>query len=200
MTTSPSDTEVFDPVVWIDGAIKAQKTAQQHLSLDLMIPGNIDEVSILFKSVGMMERFIGWAEQFGWHNFATVKKDTAEQLFGNSLAQIGNVAGPAFDVRFEFLKMRKDPSSFRIECMCILDGFAPLHERLPQGAVAHASWKAANRLHYQQVCEQVGRALPKMAEYENSYGRFAYYGNEAPHFKPRINMRDTRVQPPMPRL
>lgn len=195
MTTSPSQTEMFDPVVWLDAAIKAQKVAQQQLSLDLMMPGTIDEVSILFKTVGMMERFVGWAEQFGWHNFTSVRRDTADQMYGNSLAQIGNAGDGAFDVRFEFLRPRNQQGGelgFRIECMCILEGFAPLHERLPEGAIAHASWKATNRLHYMQVCDVLERtALPKMAEYANSYGRFAYYGREAPYFKPRVNLRDT---------
>lgn len=195
MTSSPSQTEEFNPQVWLAEAVHQQALCQQQLHLDMMMGGTIDEVSLLFKSVGMMERFIGWCEGRGdWVNFSSVKRDTATQLYGNSLAQIGNVAGPAFDVRFEFLKPRgTGPYPFRIECMCILEGFAPLHERIPEGGVAHASWKCHNLAHYNLTCEGLDRAahLPKMAEYANSYGKFAYFGNEAPHFKPRVNLRDS---------
>lgn len=196
MTSSPSQTEEFLPWDWLNNAIRWKERMQRELGLTtFMMPGTIDEVSILFKSEGMLERFLGWAMALGWRNFNSVPRDTARQLYGNSLAEIGNVAGPAFDVRFEFLRSPADPD-WRIECMCILEGFAPLHERLPQGACAHGSWKLPNLGQYEATADTLWRKIPKMAEYENSYGRFSYFGNSAPYFKPRVNLRDAETSLP----
>lgn len=195
---------MWNPEEWLRNAITAREKAQQAMDLDLMIQGRIDEVSILFKSIGIMERFIGWVEQNGWFNFASVKKDTADQLYGNSLAQIGNRGGPAFEVTFEFLKPKGGefmfPDDWRIECMFIHPGgFAPLHERIPEGGIAHVSWKCINPAHYQRTLEVMPAGVPKMAEYRNSYGMFSYFGSNAPHFKPRVNLRDN-TQTSLPRM
>lgn len=203
MTTTESDA-TFHPGLWLENAIKGQRKAQQTLDLDLMIQGKVDEVSLLFKSVAMMERFIGWCEAQGWRNFSTVKRDTATQLYGNSLYGIGNRAGPAFDVRFEFLKPKHGdfafPDDWRIECMYIFpNSFAPLHDTLTEGAVAHASWKVTDFNGYLKACSDLEALMPKMAEYENSYGRFGYFGQLPPYFKPRINLRDD-AQTSMPGL
>lgn len=183
-----ADVEGFDPSVWMNKAIKVASKAQQELDLELLMPGTVDEVSILFKSREMLERFIGWSVAFGWANFNSVERDTAAQVYGNSLQSVPNVGRPAFDVRFEFL--RHQHRTFRIEAMLILEGMAVLHEPLAEGAVAHASWKCESEAHYEDTCGLLeAKRMPKMAEYLNSYGRFGYFGYGAPYLKPRVNLR-----------
>lgn len=193
MTTSPSTEEPFNPDAWLATAANVQRTAQKAMDLDLMLGDYaIDEVSILFKTRAAQNRFVGWAMAKGMQHFNTVEHDIAQQLYGNSLHGISNVGGPAFGVSFDFLRHRGSP--WRVECMVITDGWAQLHDPLPEGACVHASFKLPDEGKYEEVLRAMDRDddhFPMMAEYRNSYGRFAYFGLTAPYFKPRVNLRDT---------
>lgn len=205
----------MQPIHTYEEALKACRRAltrsQIELSTELFIKGDIDEVSVLFASNDELMRFVDYAKSVGMDNFNTVYRDTMVQLQGNSEHHVPNMAGPAFDVRFEFL--RSPGAVWRIEAMAVLDGKAPLHKRALASAhelgagrmtLIHVSWKCETPGAYERCKEALanpdqavseGRAepvgaVPLMAEYQNSYGRFSYFGTRVPYLKPRVNLRD----------
>lgn len=181
--------------------------AQYELDTIYLVKAKCDETSVLFSNEEELDKFVTWAKGVGFEHIGSVPEDTMAQTYGNSAAHIPNIAGPAFKVRFEFLKMPEFP--WRIEAMCVLDGVAPLHEealrRMGEGCVIHISWRAAPNgdkdgyERHRAVLDSVVVGKPQenlglvaLAEYENSYGRFCYYGapGKPPYLKPRVNLRD----------
>ena len=172
----------------MSAAIKARTDAQKNLDLVFHIGMEVDEVAVYFEKKGDLDQFLAYAVNQGMEHFNSVPSDAMHQIYGNSEMGIPNRAGHAFDVRFEFLRIPN--SDWRIEAMQVLDGWAPLHRRLRSGEIAHVSGKVqAGSLHYYSVLRAaLSKRLTCQAEYLNSYGRFAYFGDEAPYFKPRVNL------------
>lgn len=167
--------------------------AQKFLDLEAHVPMIVDEVAIYFEHLEDAKRFVGWCETAGADHFNHVHRDGMFQTYGNSEYLVpnygtGNPDVSTFDVHFDFLQFPN--SSFRLEVMVVLDGWAPLHRRMRDGTIAHVSGKVPpkNVFAYEQLCAALGQVVPKQAEYHNSYGQFAYYGLEAPYFKPRVNL------------
>lgn len=183
---------------------------------ELKLPGNVDEVSLLFADPEELEAFRLWAIEEGrMNNFARVENDFAicigadwwEPVTSETALPVRPIE--SFAVRFEFLRLRA--AQWRIEAMCILSGDAPLHkewlERYGSGCVVHVSYKLPSRDAYEQhlrrgpQCSQWPDQPAFRAAYGNSYGRFAYYqhdnfedsiGRNAWFLKPRVNERDAR--------
>lgn len=169
-----------------------QRRAQYEVDTIHQFKANIDEVALLFAGPSELNAWVTWAKGQGYEHFGSIEQDRMVRL-----DQEGQ-----FDIRFEFLRLEGFP--FRIEAMTVLDGQAPLHEealgKFSNGSVIHVSWRAAPNgdaegyQRHRAVLEAGGThgALSMLAEYENSYGRFAYYGEQGrpPYFKPRVNLRD----------
>lgn len=169
------------------------RVAQKELDLALNVGMVIDEVAVYFDRTWELDAFLNEAPEYGWiaNSGESVSHDEMYQLFGNSSRGVRNAGGHAFDVRFEFL--HKEGVPYRIEAMHVIDGWAPLHRRMESSDIAHVSGKvtAGNSTAYAALkCALGSSGLPMMAEYRNSYGLFSYFGERAPHFKPRCNMRD----------
>lgn len=186
---------------------------------ELKLPGNVDEVSLLFADPDELEAFRLWAIEGGrMDNFARVQQDVCLCLgadWWNPTDDMTTEVTPpvrpteTFAVRFEFLRL--PAAQWRIEAMCILSGDAPLHEAWLEmygsGCVVHVSYKLPSRDAYEQhtavgpQCSQWPDQPVLRAQYGNSYGRFAYYqhdnfedsvGRNAWFLKPRVNERDGR--------
>lgn len=172
-------------------AAKEQQRAQAETSLVLVSPYEVDEISVLFADPDRLQAFVEYCKEQGIEHFNRVDSD-----------RMVRIDGPGqFDVRFEFLRF--PTLGWRIEAMCVLDGQAPLHEahldRLGDGCIVHASYKLpeveAYRAHRRYLSDK-GAILA--GEYENSYGRFAYWGSgHNPYMKPRVNLRDVEVPTPV---
>lgn len=175
-------------------AERAQAQAQQELHLSLMMPGGIDEVSLLFATDAQLTQFVSAAVKLGMEHFNgvldTLERQDEEGVFG---------------VRFEFL--RWPGSDWRIEAMCVAGSvastdlsIAPLHsaaleEMGFEPVVIHASFKVGDEGEYESARDALDnrfRAVGGMrAEYQNTYGRFSYFGDGTSYyFKPRVNLRD----------
>lgn len=157
---------------------------QYDLDTVHLIGGQLDEVAILFKNEREMEGFVNYALRFGFENKVSVPRDRFHELAPQDF-------GKDFDVRFEFLTKPDVP--WRIELMCIVDGMAPLHDRLRNHELVHVSFKCSDLEHYLHMTRVMGHVFPPHMEYENAYGRFGYFGAFTPYYKPRVNLRDARV-------
>lgn len=178
------------------------RRAQHEMDTIHLVKCTIDEAALLFASEDSLAAFLKWAVGQGYQHIGTVERDTMYQRYGNSEKGIPNLSGPAFQVRFEFVRLEGFP--FRIEAMCVLDGEAPLHEaalaKYGEGSVVHVSWRAAPNgdstgygRHKKALEAEGGHGtLSPLAEYQNTYGRFCYYGEPGrpPYLKPRVNLRD----------
>ena len=169
---------------------REQRRAQQCLSLDILMRGDVDEVSLLFASEEDLDQFVAEASAHGFDHFNSVA-DTLVRQDAEEPQQ--------FDVRFEFLKRPED--SWRIEAMAVTSDLAaaPLHSAAlaehGTPATIHASFKVKTRGEYEAVRDilaiQFGNSGGMRGEYQNTYGRFAYFGSGAvPYLKPRVNLRD----------
>jgi hypothetical protein len=168
---------------------RVRVAATKHLNLDLLMAGDIDEVSLLFLTEVDLHLFCAEAIGRGWDHFNGVS-DTLFRMDDPG----------SFDVRFEFLKHPTD--GYRIEAMAVTSDIngAPLHSAAlaTHGAPCpiHASYKLANAEDYEGAKIQLHRHYTpvggKRAEYRNTYGQFAYYGEPKLGWllKPRVNLRD----------
>lgn len=197
----------------LEAAGKAMSLTSYMDFTELKLPGNVDEVSLLFATEGELEDFRKWAiTDARMDNFASVPNDVAVCVRADWYDPMtSEVLMPqdleTFAVRFEFLRL--PAAQWRVEAMCILTGTAPLHEawldRCGSGCVVHVSYKLPSRAEYNlHTAVGPGSSLwadqPVLrAEYGNSYGRFAYYqhdnfvsadGRHAWFLKPRVNERD----------
>lgn len=167
------------------------RRAQYELDTVHFIKATIDEAALLFQNESELGAFVAWAKGQGYEHFGSIERDAMLERHGGTRTH-------AFDVRFEFLRL--EGFDFRIEAMCVLDGSAPLHEQALEkygnGSVIHVSWRAApngdaDGYHrHRRIVE--GSGFAPLLEYDNSYGRFCYYGEDGvpPYFKPRVNLRD----------
>jgi len=186
----------------LDRAVKAQWQVQYELGVELFVKGDIDEVAVLWDTEEALEAFVDWCKGAnGADHFNSVPRDRMIRL-GEETSPAMQLPREEFNVRFEFLRL--PGKDWRIEALCMLDGIAPLHsaalERFGPGCVVHASFKAKDREAYKRIKGELEhdegpfKAVPKAAEYMNSYGIFAYYGTgQVPYLKPRVNLRDTMV-------
>ncbi len=154
---------------------------------------NADEIAIVFPTPNMLTEFVEKVTyESGVHrleHFNSVQRDLMTR----------QDVPETFNVRFEFLRRRKDLMNWRIEAMCVLDGNAPLHaaaleESGGRPAVIHASYKLGSPIEYEEeklrLVQSEGREM--VAEYANSYGMFSYYNFGLPFYvKPRVNLRDS---------
>lgn len=174
------------------------RRVQHELDTIHLVRATCDEVSLLFEDEAKLNEWVMWAKGQDYEHIGSIERDRLSLRPRHQ---------EAFDVRFEFIRYPELP--WRIEAMCVLDGTAPLHEttlsKFGNGAVVHVSWKAAPNKdtagyeRHRRSLESGGPNLEKftpIAEYENSYGRFCYYGDPSipPFLKPRVNLRDTRVE------
>jgi hypothetical protein len=149
----------------------------------------IDETSLLFATEAGMRSFVRWSVGLGMQNFNS-QRDVMQREW--------ELSNQAFSVAFEFLRWPESP--WRIECMVVLDGEAPIHEaalrRLGNGCVVHASFKCVDDEAYVDACAVLSKQLREEAAYRNSYGQFSYWTDlnrltkRLPFFKPRLNLRD----------
>lgn len=200
----------------VEAAGKALSLTSYLDFTELHLPGNVDEVSLLFADPEELEAFRLWAiADGGMDNFARVDDDVAVCVGADWWTpEAHETALPvrpveSFAVRFEFLRL--PAAQWRIEAMCILAGTAPLHEAWLEmygsGCVVHVSYKLPSRADYDQhtkggpQCSQWPDQPTLRAQYANSYGRFAYYqhdnfedsiGRHSWFLKPRVNERDAR--------
>lgn len=186
----------------VANAANWHRMIQFELDTEYYIKANVDEMSIVFSLPHALEGFVQWAKEIGYEHFNTVVKDDVT-LVDHSPAFDNlepNEANNGFQVRFEFLRITGAP--WRIEAMCILGGHAPLHanalDEFGEGACIHASFKERDSDTFKARKRSMAnpgngfKALEFLAEYRNSYGRFAYFGKAGlpPYIKPRINLRD----------
>ncbi len=188
-------------------------TSYMHTT-ELKLPGDPDEVSLLFATPEELERFRIWAIGDGMDNFSRVEDDVAICIGADWHEPVLSEALPvrpieSFAVRFEFLRV--PGALWRIEAMCVLSGEAPLHEAWLEmygsGCVVHVSYKLPTRDAYDQhtgrgpYASQWPEQPTYRASYTNSYGRFAYYQHanfedrifgSTWFLKPRVNERDAR--------
>jgi len=144
-----------------------------------MLKAQIDEIAILFKNEAEMMAFVQYAVKRGMINFDSVVRDTARGLEG------------VFDVHFEFLRWPE--RDWRIECMTVLAGHSNVHDPMRNHSLVHASFKCIDQAHYDHVCNVMAGRQKCQGAFENSYGRFAYFGAWHPYLKPRVNLRDRRT-------
>lgn len=171
----------------------------------IMSNGNrrIDEISILFQTEAHLNGFLEYGRCKSYIEHRRSEKDWMKRL---DAGRRGNT-DEEFDVRFEFFQVgpASVPSTdwnWRIEAMCVLEGEAPLHfnalAMYGTGCVFHASYKLPlqdgepERAMYERAVDDLGAHGWRMrAAYENSYGRFSYWGDGLPYLKPRCNLRDS---------
>src|SRR5678815_1115834 len=167
-------------------AAEGQRVMQYQFDTQLILPYNIDEVSLLFRTEDRLMEFCQWAEVQGVERFNTAldrmdRQDAMEN----------------FQVHFEF--MRLPGADWRIEAMCYGGGPAPLHEQQLKnrgdGCVMHASFKAEDEAALTKAHDNLLAAhLAPQALYRNSYGAFSYWGPwMGIWIKPRVNLRDSSV-------
>lgn len=147
----------------------------------------IDEVAICFRAERSLIDWVDEATANGLDHFNSVPYDTMRRQ---------DIAGESFGVRFEFLRWEGYP--WRIEAMCVMDGWAPLHDAAMNQdgspVVIHVSYKVDNLVDYQEevrILRDSGLAMK--GEYMNSYGIFSYWpgpNGSFPYVKPRVNLRD----------
>lgn len=169
---------------------RAHYISQSVCDLELLLPVDIDEISLLFRSDEDMEHFLHHVSMDrNVDHFNSVPIDAMHRQESDE----------AFDVRFEFLRIHG--ADWRIEAMCVLGGTAPLHEKAlldrGSGTVVHASYKCEDRNAYVKDVEIGGRLGQhdgnQMATYINNYGMFSYWEFErmgTTYLKPRVNLRD----------
>lgn len=188
-------TTMFDRI--LRDAKRAQVLAQYSADTEMFLNNAIiDEVSVLFRTAAELEAFLEWAvECKGLTHFNGVTDECRSRALPRGDAH-------RYTVRLEFLRL--PGVDWRIEAMVILDGTAPLHSQHlndhGSGCIIHASFKAKDLgfyLQYRDTLEAMDSLcgpIPLRAEYENSYGRYAYYGDHQPetswYIKPRVNLRD----------
>lgn len=178
-------------------AHRAHYVTQSQCDLNMMLPVRIDEVALCFRRAYDLDQFLTHvAKDDNVEHFNSVPVDAMERQ-----DQSGS-----FDVRFEFLRIRG--ADWRIECMCVLSGVAPLHEKLlddrGSGAVIHASYKLPDIDAYHREISSGGRLGQHDgvmdAAYANTYGCFSYWRFAELGFtylKPRVNLRDATLTHPM---
>lgn len=167
-------------------AARAHQRAQFACDTQLILPIDVDEVSLLFATPEELALFTATAKH-DWrtNHFGTVDVDTMQMT-----------GGPSFEVRFEFLRLADAP--WRIEAMCVLDGEAPLHAAAlsdrGSGCVVHASYRAGTSLpDYNRELDRLPEYGALRAKYTNTYGQFSYWQvGDLGHvyLKPRVNLRD----------
>lgn len=177
------------------------RRGQHEMDTVHLVKCKIDEAALLFSDPGQLNEWLTWAKGQGYEHIGSIERDhmRCRNLWSPAGLNMAPHHSPGFQVRFEFLHLEGFP--FRIEAMCVLSGDAPLHERVlakyGEGAVVHLSWRAAPNgdadgyMRHRLVLQDSAHMKP-MAEYENSYGRFCYYGeiDKPPFLKPRVNLRD----------
>jgi len=181
---------------------------QYTLDTDVFVMAKCDEVALLFETTKELDDFLLVATRFGVDHFNSVLQDTMtlqnysgafRQYLPADLRSASTVSRDCeFGVRFEFLQV--PGADWRIEAMCPLWGLAPLHARMLDkrgtGSVIHVSAKYGSTDIYLEKCAELKEVIPFMAEYSNSYGRFAYYVANGIYVKPRVNLRDLAdIQP-----
>lgn len=178
----------------VERAEHAQLVTEHRMNTELLMPCHIDETSLLFAKPAELNEFVLWASVNGWEHFNRVLNDRMKLTSSGPLVRslVGDNLmgqGSEFAVRFEFL--RKPDSNWRIEAMCAVGGYAPLHEEklkeLGTGCVVHASYKPA---HYDESKEALKECSEFMAEYINSYGVFSYWSFGSWYVKPRMSFLD----------
>lgn len=192
MTTISHEGMVAQASSWV-------RRVQHELDTIYFVKAQCDEAALLFDTPADLDNFVMWAlDTGGLERIGYVDRDVMRR------ASMDGSPPPneAFDVRFDF--WRVPGADWRIEAMCVLGGFAPLHtaalQMMGNGSVVHVSWRAAPNgdelgYHRHRKCledDTVAGSLTALAEYTNSYGRFCYYGEEGnvPYLKPRVNLRD----------
>lgn len=175
----------MDYLKMLGRADRIYQRAQKEVDLELNLGAEVDEVALLFENREALDHWLKWAITRGnLEHFNSVPHDT----------MLRRDRSGAFAVRFEFLRL--PGATWRIEAMCVLYGNAPLHETAlalhRNGCVIHASYKATSLEGYAKCQEELrSRDVSMAAEYQNSYGRFSYWGNRGDFYlKPRVNLRD----------
>lgn len=179
---------------YLDMMIEAQNAltdAQFSLDTELFLKATADETSLLFATPEELDGFKLWAIQSGLECFNTVDRDR--------MVRLDKGATEGFDVRFEFMRLPGAAGGdWRIEAMCVLGGQAPLHEEHlaahGTGKPVHVSFKCEDENRYRVMKRTMAddgfQSIPFHAEYQNSYGRFSYWGVGPWYLKPRVNLRD----------
>lgn len=171
-------------------AVTTLSLMQFAFDTELFLPHRIDEISLLFKHQGQLERYAEWLVAKGGEHF---NARVLDRMFREK--QQAETAEMWFDVQFEFMHL-PGHQTWRIEAMTVTDGHAPLHEHALAGSggpcVFHASFKADGPEAYAVAERQLAKArLRRLYGYRNAYGRFSYWqGLRNVYVKPRINTRD----------
>jgi hypothetical protein len=165
-------------------AVHVQSLVQFRFDTDLVLPYQIDEVSILWRTVTQLYDFASFARESGCDVFNARVHDHMHRL---DLKE-------GFDVSFEFLRI--PPHEWRVEAMACGQGRAPLHQyqlnKMDNGCIMHASFKVPDKEAYKKAFDELKEAgLVFGAQYHNSYGAFSYWsGLGNVWVKPRVNLRD----------
>lgn len=178
-------------------ASRAARHAQFVLDTEYFVKATIDEVSILFKHATEMAHFVRYASGAGWNHFNTAEDTVQAVRDFNTMteADVPPVLPPIYTVQYKFLQM--PGFQWRLECMCIMSGDAPVHRMLKNHEIAHVSFKCIDHAHYDHMKAVLAgvttgprTTLQMVDEFTSGYGRFAYFGGYPPYVKPRVNLRD----------
>jgi len=145
----------------------------------------VDEMAILFSSTYDLDEFVTAASEVA-PMFNEVPRDQ----------MVRQDKPGSFYVRFKFLQAPRQP--FRLECMTVIMGNAPLHDRLfakkERPCIMHASYKLESQGAYEREKSRLRSLMKMRAEYQNSYGMFSYWQHfdmGGVYLKPRVNLRDS---------
>lgn len=171
---------------WLDSTwgFMKKKYMETEDVLHSLLPGrSIDEMSIYFQHVDIMQDMIDAAVQSGVVEHFNTVKDHVRQLPDELIG---------FDVWFEFLQ--EEDQDYRVELMKVVKGFSVVHDEMDDGDIPHASFKCTDKADYSMCCLMLqNKGLRQLAEFKNTYGIFSYWADEfalPPFIKPRVKLQE----------
>lgn len=174
---------------------KAMRTGlkiEHELDVEWGMKVDIDEVAILFPGDSSLQQFAAIIHRdLGWHVFNTADSGAVTEMGANGSGE----PLESYEAHYVFMSSQLAPD-VRLELMVIRSGFSSIHTPLIdknnfEPAVVHASWKCPSIEAYMSSLRRLSdKRIPCSREYMSDYGRFSYWGKDAPHFKPRVNLRD----------
>ena len=167
-------------------AMRVGNKAESELALTWGLSVDVDEVAILFNNESQLQQFSNDIHrQYGWHIFNVVESGLV-----NEVGLRGSHQQDSYEATYVFVSHLL-VLGIRLELMLVRSGQASLHDDVSDPRIMHASWKTPSLEAYESHMRTLDDQLVPIAkEYVSDYGRFSYWGHEAPYLKPRVNLRD----------